>query len=114
MLGIGHPVTEAETEAPPAVYSLDASGNVTGLVGPDESVVLEVAEKAGDQTGFDVVMRSPIDPLDDTLRTRYISYQKQEPENDYNGGEPIWIDTAPLADVQVLEEFVGFLSGAAV
>lgn len=34
ILGIGHPITETQTEAPPAVYSLDASGNATGLVGP--------------------------------------------------------------------------------
>lgn len=36
ILGIGHPVTESETEAPPAVYSIDpTTGAVTGLVGPD-------------------------------------------------------------------------------
>lgn len=45
----------------------------------------------------DVTMFSSVDPLADTRRTRYVSYQKQEPENDYNGGEPIWFDTAPLA-----------------
>lgn len=35
ILGIGHPVTESEETAPPAVYATDTSGNVTGLVGPD-------------------------------------------------------------------------------
>lgn len=40
---------------------------------------------------------SSVDPLADTKRTRYVSYQKQEAANNYNGGEPIWLDTAPLA-----------------
>lgn len=44
-----------------------------------------------------VTLISPVDPLADTKRIRTISYQKQEPENDFNGGEPFWLDTAPLA-----------------
>lgn len=44
-----------------------------------------------------ITFRSPVDPLEDTRRIRIISYQKQETENSFNGGEAIWFDTAPLA-----------------
>lgn len=44
-----------------------------------------------------LTLPSPTSKTADTSRARFISYQKQEAENDYNGGEPIWIDVAPLA-----------------
>lgn len=79
------------------------SGNVQTLIGLSstgrllkQSAALAIDARVLEPSG-DVTMFSSDDPLADTRRTRYISYQKQEAENDYNGGEPIWFDTAPLA-----------------
>jgi len=58
-----------------------ALNSASGLAGLDASIRLQ----------------SPVDPLEDTRRIRFESYQKQETENSFNGGETIWFDTAPLA-----------------
>lgn len=39
-------------------------------------------------------LRSAASRFADTARLRVISYQKQEPENDQNGGEGVWLDLA--------------------
>ncbi len=39
VMGIGHPKNQALTESPPAVFSTDSLGNVTGLLGPDGSTI---------------------------------------------------------------------------
>jgi hypothetical protein len=44
-----------------------------------------------------VALRSPADRFADTSRLRVVSFQKQEPENEQNGGEGIWLDLADPA-----------------
>jgi hypothetical protein len=41
-----------------------------------------------------VTLRSPTSRTADTVRLRVVSYQKQEPENQQNGGEGVWLDLA--------------------
>lgn len=48
-----------------------------------------------------LTLASPTSKTADTGRLRVISYQKQEVANDYNGGETIWLDVAPLAKSMV-------------
>lgn len=101
-------------------FAFDASGRLSGLTGdmiPTEfaqelqlgvPALLASASQAGavqslvsgdvnPQAPTTLTLASPVSKTKDTSRLRAISYQKQEPENAYNGGEPIWIDVAPLA-----------------
>lgn len=44
--------------------------------------------------GESIALQSEVSRLADTTRLHVVSYQKQEPENQYNGGEGIWLDLA--------------------
>lgn len=79
-----------------------------GLVGaPAGDAVLAAISEGGAARGEiddaisepsgNVTMRSPVDPLADSKRIHLRSFQKQEPENEYNGGETVWLDVSPTA-----------------
>lgn len=67
-------------------YGHDIAVTTTKLPGVEGAINVDVA-----------ALVSSTDPLADSKRFRVISYQKQEAENDYNGGETMWLDVAPLA-----------------
>lgn len=72
----------------------DATGDPTGLRRPSDGKEFPLSSLV---SGAGTELISSVDPLADTKRIRFVSYQKQEAANNYNGGEPIWLDTAPLA-----------------
>lgn len=75
----------------------DLSAAMASEINTEGSAPRNALNAAIAEPGISTTYRSSTDPLADTLRSRYVSYQKQEQENGWNGGEPVWFDTAPLA-----------------
>ena len=91
---VGINVEEAKGKADEAITLIEQNQVVklTEFNENKQQVTAQLATKADRDSIQDIIIRSKKGKLDDNSRLIIESYQKQESENNYNGGEVAWLD----------------------